>query len=180
VSNVQLRLAFHLVLGTAAGSAGVAAQEPTQEPEPCNLVELAELEPPWRLVRAEGFTLCVPGDWHPTSKRSAKGIDARTWRVHGGEITWGTAGVERAKVPFVVSAASRRRMQPLPPPATTESSKEEIAGHVAELSLTSAGGSYMTRVVWQGMPVTISGTAFTPALATLQHAIYRTVRFPAQ
>ncbi len=135
--------------------------------EPCNVALPADTAP-WQLVRAQGFTFCVPGDWTPTRGRSS------SWRTQGASIRW-TDDQELAPVVF------RDPGDPTPPPAymprTGRRITETIGGREAELWMLDTGGGVRTDATWRRPYLRISGEARTRELGMLQLDIYRTVRF---
>lgn len=143
--------------------------------EPCNLTLPADTAP-WQLVRARGFTFCVPGDWTPSRARSSSGIDAHTWRGHGASVTWGAEeGPERA--PVVIGPPTGVQPPSAYLPRSGQRFTETIDGREAELWLLESGGTVRTAATWTSLRLRISGEARTRELGMLQLDVYRTVRF---
>jgi hypothetical protein len=137
----------------------------------------------WRLVSAQGFTFCVPGDWETA--------DGRTWRGAGGSITWGTgfpprqatvSGTVVMRVPANRGMPSEAEVR-----AAVEAQlgvrcspyrlKESIGGAAADLYDTECNGQHHTGARWESPAVFFQGQADSPSAASLQLQVYRTTRF---
>lgn len=163
-----------LLLLVAAGCASSPRAMPTAvDAEPCNLSMPAEPEA-WLLVRGDGFTFCVPGDWVPARARSSSGIDARVWRTKGASIEW---AAEPERLPFRIAPPGSVQSPSTSMPRSSRRFFETIDGREAELWLLDAGGEVRTAVTWTSPRLHISGEARTRELGMLQLDIYRTVRF---
>lgn len=163
-----------LLLAAAACATTPNQMYTAADAEPCSLVIPADTAA-WQLVRARGFTFCVPADWTPTRQRSSSGIDAREWRAPGASITWSDEP-ERDLAPVVIEPSGGVRPPSDHMPRTGRRFRETIDGRVAELWILESG-VVRTNATWTSPRVHISGEARTRELGMLQLDIYRTVRF---
>jgi hypothetical protein len=168
----SLALAALLALaGCAAPPAG-----PGAAPLPCP-AEVAGAEAgEWRLVRAEGFTFCVPRGWRPAGAPASADFDAASWRGGGGTVTWGTGAYAPGnRGPVTVEARGGRSGAP----GEVRRFAESIGGAPAEMWHDRIGERHFTGAQWaRPRPVHLHGEAGDARAAALQLAVYRTVRFP--
>jgi hypothetical protein len=156
--------------GTSSQSAAASPAAPATAAEatqPCNVpVAVGES---WRLVDAGDFTFCVPVAWRVRPTRA----------VHaGGSIEW-KRGVPSKTAFTVMRVGSRRGAPPSPPgPAgRNERRTEVIAGRPVEVWRMPWEGKLATGATWTDPAMHFTGTANTEDIATVQLAVYRTVRF---
>lgn len=185
--------ALLLLLFGAFASAGAQAA-PQPEVENCNVEVPAGGDVPWRLVRAEGFTFCVPGHWTESGKR--------TWSGDGVTVRWGTGKHRRGTGPFTVTRVDTfvvggggMRRPPVSdgargtPPAREpvqafsasdrQSLAEATGGEVDAIWSQPQQRKFQTGVNWSGPKrVHLVGDAEAQLLTALHFQIYRTVRFP--
>lgn len=160
----RFRLAAALLLaGCAAAPRGPAAAP--AEPCPAGVAPAAR-GGAWRLVRAEGFTFCVPAGW----RASATG--AASWTGDGGTVAWGTGAYrppERGVLAVQERAGSAAEMRRF---------SESIGGASADLWDDRVGDRHFTGAQWsRPRAVHLSGEAQGARAAALQLDVYRTVRF---
>jgi hypothetical protein len=137
---------------------------------------------PWQLVAGDGFTFCVPADWHTS--------DGRTWRGGGGSITWGTGApppgpvisgevVTRVPVGQMPSQGSLQAAAEAQVRARCSVNRftERVGGLPAALHDTECDGRHFTGARWETPGVYLQGEAGDAWTASLQLLVYRTVRF---
>jgi hypothetical protein len=148
----------------------------SQEVEPC-AVETPSTDEVWRLVRADGFTFCVPPDWAPVGKPGKDGFAQHRWRSGPSSITWTRGQYTEERESFSVSRdASSMPRQPRQPDIRRTS--ERIGGGVAEMWTSDLQSSYRTGAVWESpSAIYFLGEARRRDQAQLHLDIYRTVRF---
>lgn len=161
---------------------GAAAQESPpagtgQEVRPCTAVVPGTDLTGWKEVRARGFTFCVPASWR-SSGRARKGVDARTWRGGGGEVTWGL-GDHRSTRVVTTTVVTVRAGDPLPeaPPGQVNRFTEVIGGSLAELWDNQFDGERYTGAKWARPSVHLAGESHDAGTSHIQLQVYRTVRF---
>lgn len=189
-----------LVFGAFASAGAQAAPQP--EVENCNVEIPAGGDVPWRLVRAEGFTFCVPGHWTESGKQ--------TWSGDGVTVRWGTGkhrrGIQRpdgrpgaftvTRVDTFGVGGGMRRPPPsdagrgVPPargPSQTFSAAdrqrlaETTGGVVDEIWSQPQQLKFQTGVNWSGPKrVHLVGDTEAQLLTNLHFEIYRTVRFSTE
>ncbi len=171
------RFGLAAVLLLAGCAAAPAARAPA--PAPCPAADVpAGRDGAWRLVRAEGFTFCVPSRWRPAGTSSAAGSDAASWSGDGATVAWGTGAYRppgRGVVTVEVRADDPR------PGASGEMRRfsESIGGASADLWDDRVGERHFTGAQWtRPRAVHLSGEARDARAAALQLDVYRTVRFP--
>jgi hypothetical protein len=185
LSLLPLLLLAACASGNRQGAADAAVAETAAEP--CNVAVEAARGAPWRLVRGEGFTFCVPTTWRAGARRTSAGVDAHIWRGGQGSITWGTGTYQPQRRTVTVttvvpaSAVGGAGMPPAPPAGASRRSAETIGGYVADVWSNQFEGTHYTGAVWT-VParVHITGESKSRVDADLQLAVYRTVRFVAQ
>jgi hypothetical protein len=157
---------------------GAVAQEPstTEEVRPCTAVVTGADLAGWKEVRATGFTFCVPASWRP-SGRARGGVDARTWRGGGGEVTWGT-GTFRSTT-TTTTMVTVRAGDPLPAPPAGQSNRftEVIGGSVADLWDNRVDGKHYTGAKWARPSMYVAGESRDAGTSRIHLQVYRTVRF---
>lgn len=186
--NAIRLLPLLLLAACASGGRQGATDAPVAETaaEPCNVAVEATRGAPWRLVRGEGFTFCVPATWRARARPTSAGVDARIWWGGQGSVTWGTGTYRPQRRTVTVatavpaSAAGGTGMPPAPLAGESRRSAETIGGYVADVWSNRFEGTHYTGAVWT-MParVHITGEAKSSVEADLQLAVYRTVRFVA-
>jgi hypothetical protein len=168
-----------LILSALAGANHVRAQE-APDSIPCNEPIPDRPNESWRLVRADGFTFCLPMSWRP-SGRSSSSADAKTWRGDGGSITWGR-GEPRLGAPGTGTGPRGTAVGVIPAEQLMgfEQSRnrrvEEIGGRQAEIWHWEDRGTHYTGAQWRQPDFFIYGEARSSAVADLQLTIYRTTR----
>jgi hypothetical protein len=155
--------------------APTARAQETPAEEPCPIAVTGTSEDEWRLVRADGFTFCVPSSWRPSGRAGSDGTSPRTWSRGRSSITWGTGEGERSRA--IVPAPRRESSDQPPSPPRMERSREEIGGRTADVWEGEFQGEYFTGASWTNPQVFIIGETRNSSTAKLQLAIYRTVRF---
>jgi hypothetical protein len=184
---MRLNMLVVLVFGAAAVSApGQDAHSP--EVEDCNVEVVVAGDTPWRLVRAKGFTFCVPPDWKPSGKRSRAGVDPSLWRGEGGTMKWGAGKWLETQftvtmMPVSSGGGPRPSTNEYPPPPTASSAEirrlsEITGGEVDQMLSGRRNNKYHTAVNWSAPArVYLVGEASTRAVTDMYLEIYRTVRF---
>lgn len=183
-----------LVFGAVASAGAQTAPQP--EVENCNVEVPTGGDVPWRLVRAEGFTFCVPGHWTESGKQ--------TWTGDGVTVRWGTGKHRTGTGPFtvtrvdtfVVGGGGMRRppasdagrgAPPARGPVQTSSAADRQ--RLAEITGGAVDGiwsqrqqqNFQTGVNWSGPKrVHLVGEAAVQLLTALHFEIYRTVRFSTE
>lgn len=145
----------------------------------CNVAVEAENPDSWRLVRADGFTFCLPGDWLPMGESSVAGLDPKTWRGSNGVIAWGAGEDQPLRQTIHVESVSREpglSSQPIPQ-IETRRFREVIGGRMAEVGEDRVTGWSRARVLWPGEGIFLSGEANDEETSALLMVIFRTVRF---
>ena len=186
-----------LVLLLFGASASAGAQATTQpEVENCNVEVPTGGDVPWRLVRAEEFTFCVPGHWTESGKQ--------TWSGDGVTVRWGTGKHRTGTGPFTVTRVDTfgvggggMRRPPVSdagrgaPPARgpVQTSSAADRQRLAEITGGAVDGiwsqrrqqNFQTGVNWSGPKrVHLVGDAEAQLLTALHFEIYRTVRFSTE
>ncbi|HEX2188497.1 MAG TPA: hypothetical protein VHG51_06335 [Longimicrobiaceae bacterium] len=167
-----LRLLAALALAGCAASAPGGGAPGGAEPCPEGV---APAGAEWRLVRAEGFTFCVPRAWRPMGEPAGPGLDPAAWSGDGGTGAWG-AGPYRAReagpVRVEVREGERRAA------GEVRRFSESIGGASADLWDDRIGDRRFTGAQWtRPRPVHLAGEASGARGAALQLDVYRTVRF---
>lgn len=164
-----------LVMATASSSAG-AAQEAPLEMQPCNVATEAA-DSTWRLVRADGFTFCVPPEWSPVGKPGKDALAQRKWRSGLTSIEWTRGRYVPERLPFIVSGEPGSTPRG-PPQADIRQTSERIGGGVADMWLSDLQTGYRTGAVWTSPgAIYFLGEARRREQAQVHLDIYRTVRF---
>lgn len=187
--------ALLLLVLSAFASAG-AQPAPQPEVENCNVEVPTGGDVPWRLVRAEEFTFCVPGHWTESGKQ--------TWSGDGVTVRWGTGKHRTATGPFtvtrvdtsVVGGGGMRRppvsdagrgAPPARGPVQTfgaadrQRLAETTGGAVDEMWSQTRQGKFHTGVNWSGPKrIHLVADAEAQLLTNLHFEIYRTVRFSTE
>lgn len=167
----MLSVGAMILLSTLAAS----GQEAPQEVESCP-VATPTSDVPWRLVRADGFTFCVPQDWAPVGKPGKDGVAQQTWRSGAASITWRRGRYQPERVPFRVQASPSSGTQP-PQQPDMRRMREAIGGFAAELWIADLRSRFTTGAEWEEpTALHLVGEARRRADAELQLEIYRTVR----
>lgn len=171
----RCRLGIALLL---AGCAAAPSPADTASPASCSAAAPGTREAAWRIVRADGFTFCVPPRWRPVGEPAGPGLDAATWTGDGGTVAWGTGeyrAPERGVVTVEVSAEDPRRRAA----GEVRRFSESIGGASADLWDDRIGERHFTGAQWtRPRPVHLSGEARDGRASALQLDVYRTVRFP--
>lgn len=173
-----LSLGVAVIMSGCASAGSTASPDAEAElaapPPPCTVS--VPSDEPWREVRGNGFTFCVPASWRATGRSRDGGPDASTWRGGGGSITWGTGAQGPRRV--FVSEVTVRAGQPLPdPPGRVSRFTEVIGGRRAQLWNNEFDGKHFTGATWTQPALYLEGEASDAGAARLQLEIYRTVRF---
>ncbi|HEX2095331.1 MAG TPA: hypothetical protein VHG28_23245 [Longimicrobiaceae bacterium] len=156
--------------GCAAATGGASRTVPT----PCPAGVQIPGGAPWRLVRGDGFTFCVPPSWRPAGPVPSPGADAQVWRGGDGTLHWSPGPLRTSTRTVTVM---RREGDPLPRSETRRFS-EVIDGSPAELWSNRYGEKRFTGAEWtRPRPVHFTGESESAATAALQLDVYRTVRF---
>lgn len=172
-----------LVILLAIGGTLLAVEARAQVPEePCPFPVTGTPEDSWRLVRAEGFTFCVPSSWKPAGRAGRDGLSPRKWRGRRGSIEWGKGEYRRetrtgTMTVMVEVDENRPLMLPTPPPPDVRNFTEVIDGRPAEMWDNRFGSTFSTGANWRDPHVHVAGEASDHATVRLQMTIYRTVRF---
>ena len=134
---------------------------------------------PWQLVTGEGFTFCVPANWHSS--------DGRTWRAGGAFIGWCTRD-HFAQCPNV-SGELPLIVISNPQQATAAAIAHEggvcsydrfddtVSGALATLSDQQCHGRHVTEAIWRVRGLYFFGQTDDAVTARLQLQVYRTLRF---
>lgn len=70
----------------------------------CDASRLPDVaDDPWREVRGDGFTYCVPSTWNPIGAR------AQRWTSNAVDVAWGDASAFGERRPFVVATRGGER-----------------------------------------------------------------------
>ena len=172
VSVVQL--AMVAVLWGCASQAGSASSADETAFVPCAVRAAAPTDSvPWREVRGDGFTFCVPGDWR------ADGPDK--WRGDGGTIS--LSGERGERIPITVSRMGSGRPTrgvgagvPVVLPSDHRDTMETIGGELVRLTTFRSASKYGTMAEWTSGLVRFAGSAVSEKAAERHLEIYRTVR----
>lgn len=169
----SIRLAVALALAGCAPAASPAGAAPA----PCP-AEAAGAATGWRLVRADGFTFCIPPRWRPVGGPAGDGLDAVSWSGDGTTVAWGT-GAYRAPDRGVLTVEVRADGPRPRAPGEVRRFSESIGGASADLWHDRVGERHFTGAQWvRPRPVHLSGEARDARTAALQLDVYRTARFP--
>ncbi len=142
------------------------SRPPAQTVEPvanaCTVPGVASASRPWRQVRGDGFTFCVPGNWIPADGRPTD--VARAWRGGLSTIEW---------VPGRSGGCSTNE-----PPLNQLIPPERVVIEGARVELTSCarGSFYTTSASWRDAGFSFVGMAGALGGVDEHFAIYRTVR----
>ena len=143
--------------------------------DPCDRPVPGTPSEPWRLVRATGFTFCVPMSWRPMGRGDAN-RDASRWADGDGWVRWGLG------MP-VEDVRRRRRFAleyglPLPPPCGKGIRRTETNdGRSVDLYANVCQGRHYSGATWTRPVIYFRGESKSEAAALLQLDVYRTVRF---
>jgi hypothetical protein len=160
---------------------------------PCTVKDLPPVDSTWQLVRASGFTFCVPGSWKPRGKVSDS-LDAKRWEGDGISMSWDvgrpkTVALAGGWTKTTSSAISRRGMNPpaenpagprmvadtCPKPANDTFMADSVVVLIAQ---SSCGGTWMV-TAWTTSPaVYLQGQAHNTVGALMMNAIVVTMHFP--
>ncbi len=137
---------------------------------------------PWREIRGDGFTFCLPPGWRRAS-------DVNGYTDRDGTIAWARNGrpvditssrpvvaIVRGASPSDVPQLGVQEVQTTTCPAAVPE-PEQIGDHAALLRSSECRGSYNTSASWSEPALLFAGVAPSAASAARQLAIYRTVRF---
>jgi len=146
----------------------------------CPLPDSGTATAPWRLVRGNGFTFCLPPGWGPSSGGAWAGVDGVIkWAQDGRPISFeGRQSVEVirdvpvSELPRLLAEARQTTPCPVASPRV-----ETIDGRTATLRSTSCNGAYNTSAHWSQPILLFAGIASSQRSAEVHFAIYRTVRF---
>lgn len=130
----------------------------------------------WQTVAGDGFTFCVPANWHGR---------AYNWRSTAATMEWGLgkARGQRVKVierrvvsrSEIVAGAGRPPEAPLT--ADTQRFTDQIDGHSVTLWRNRLNGKYYVGGQWDSPHVWLLGESDDSRSADTQMVILRTVRF---
>ncbi len=125
---------------------------------------------PWQLVKATGFTFCVPSDWRPSGEH--------LWLAVHDSIIWGTGQAPPQMVPGIVLDAPVAQSHVLGVPVCrSQAYVGTIDRNHVGMSDTECPDTHYTYAQFSAPAVFLLGRAKTARAASLELAIYRTVRF---
>ena len=169
------RLVIALVLlscgGCVASPALLAEARAGADPAPCRVPVDGATEP-WREIRAQYVTFCVPASWRVSATRAEYGAGSIEWQF------W----VPREAVAFDrVTHSPTDSLRALETPGNTRRnhSTEMIGGHRARLWRDTGAGTLQTRATWASPAFAILGEARGEENVQLLWAVFHTVRFDA-
>jgi hypothetical protein len=146
---------------------------------PCIAVVSGTTLSSWQTVAGDGFTFCVPDNWHGRG---------HNWRTTASTLEWGTGKargptvkvVERRVVSRSELAAGVRT--PSEPPAGTDIQRftDQIDGRTVTLWRNRINGKFYVGGQWDTPQVWLVGQADDQSSADTQMMILRTVRFAAK
>lgn len=168
------------------------AGSPPAPPAPCAVPGVGAPGAPWRLVRASGFTFCVPSDWRP-SGHAPDSLDAPQWNVAGGSLTWSVGQspamssecIIEGRMQAVDEGVLGRNPTPAGPPEIRTSDRPRrqpatpmtVDGVTLVIDQFECQGRWMTTVLGTGPRVVITAVAHTLQTAQQQLAAIHTIRF---
>jgi hypothetical protein len=132
----------------------------------------------WQTVAGDGFTFCVPANWHGR---------AHNWRSTAATMEWGLgkARGQRVKVievrvvsrSEIVAGAGAGRPPEAPLTADTQRFTDQIDGHSVTVWRNRFNGKYYVGGQWDSPHVWLLGESDDSRSADTQMVILRTVRF---
>lgn len=145
---------------------GCASVPEDEEVLPCPEAVTPAEHGPWRLVREDEFTYCVPSEW------SRSGV--RGWRWGAGELEWNW------RLTAVRVVRRRERGLGAPPPSPPRQTRELIGEYLVEISIWENPGAYRSMARWSDpMDLFFIGGGQTTEAGEIVRLVYRTVRFPS-
>ena len=145
---------------------GCASVPEDEEILPCPEAVTPAEHGPWRLVREDEFTYCVPEEW------SRSGV--RGWQWGAGELEWNW----RPRAVRVARRRSRGRNLGPPPASPPRETRELIGESLVEISIWEDPGAYRSLARWSDpMELFFMGGGQTPEAGEVVRLVYRTVRF---
>jgi hypothetical protein len=128
----------------------------------------------WQTVAGDGFTFCVPANWHGR---------AHNWHATGATMEWGTGKarghpvkVTEVRVVSRAEIASGRRPDPSPM-IENQQFTDQVDGHSVTLWRNRFNGKYYVGGQWDSPQVWLLGQSDDSPSADTQMVILRTVRF---
>jgi hypothetical protein len=148
----------------------------------CGAPDAPASAPPWQLVRGQGFTFCVPADWHSS--------DGHTWRSRGSLLGWCTpdrpdqcpnvAGYISGPIVTNQAQTGAAALVNEGGGCSSDRFREDVSGALATLFDQYCEGRHVTGIGWwSGPSVEFLGQTDDAVAARLQLQVYRTVRFTA-
>jgi len=133
----------------------------------------------WQTVAGDGFTFCVPGNWHGRGHNWRSTVSTLEWGT--GKARGQTVKVLETRVVSKSELAVGRRGSPEPPAGTDiQRFTDQIDGRTVTLWRNRINGKFYVGGQWDTPQVWLLGEADDQTSADTQMMILRTVRFAAK
>ena len=155
--------------------------------EPCEVPGVETSDSMGRLIRAVGFTFCLPESWRPAS-RGQDSSDAKQWRGAGGSVTWGLGrprgfigeDVEvTVTMPVVIGSNPRPIPQDRPPLCSRKSRPLTPDGVSLVIATVECQNQWTVTALSTQPAIYVQGETRSARVADLLEQIMSTIRFPA-
>ena len=145
----------------------------------CTIPGVGTPDAPWRMVRARGFSYCVPPSWRPDGRGRA-GLDANAWSGDAGSIRSGA----RARGGPIISAdivtstpVHVGDVVQAPPGCSAPTDFSYVASGIRiTVSQVHCQGTYFTSARTPQFVLEVAGETRSGAGADVQLAIFQTIR----